>query len=143
MCPYISYTVHFIDDNWILRNRCQFLPQDHTGERLSKQMWELHEEKQVCLTTDSGSNMISAAASLDWIRLSCFGHNLHLAITKSLKDDNRCSHAIGLCRKIVSAFSTSWKRRLDLRKVQKNLELKEQSLVQHGGVQLEKCYIGF
>ena len=45
-----------------------FMPQDHTGENLSEAMlsalesWGLEEGKQVCLTTDSGANMVNAAS---------------------------------------------------------------------------------
>lgn len=138
MRPYMSYTVHYIDDEWKLRNRClqtQFLPDDHTGEHLAEAMeaalgaWDLHAANQTCLTTNNGSNIKNAAGHLLWPRLSCFGHNLHLAITKALQGDNRCSRALGVSRKVVSAFSISWKRRRELTKAQMNLELPQCSLV--------------
>ena len=93
MTPYQSYTIHFIDDEWKLQPRClqtQFLSDDHTGANLAEAMeaalesWELCTTKQVCLTTDNGANIVCAADLLSWPRFSCFGHNLHLAIT------NRC-----------------------------------------------------
>ena len=65
----------------------------------------------MCITTDSGAKIVDATRRLDWLRLSCFGHNLHLSVTKSLANDSRCSRALGLCRKIVAAFSGSWKRK--------------------------------
>lgn len=71
---------------------------------------DLKAEFQVCITIDSGSNVINATKRLEWPRLSCFGHNLHLGVTKSLENDSRCSRALGLCRKVVAAFSGSWKR---------------------------------
>ena len=138
MIPYLSYTVHFIDSSWELKSRClhtQFLPQDHTGEHIADAMestlddWDLLKDNQVCLTTDSGSNIKNAAQRLKWTRLSCFGHNLHLAITKSIKDDSRCSRAIGVCHKVVAAFSQSWKRKRELTKAQTHLGLKQHSLV--------------
>ena len=91
--------------------------------------WGLEEGKQVCVTTDSGSNMVNAASRLNWLRLSCFGHNLHLAITNSLKCDDRCSRALGLSRKIVSAFSMSWKKRRDLVKAQIDHHLPPHTLI--------------
>ena len=138
LVPYISYTVHFLNDNWELQNRClqtKFLPADHTGEVIADSMqetlsmWDLKAECQVCITTDSGSNVINATKRLDWPRLSCFGHNLHLGVTKSLDDDPRCSRALGLCRKVVAAFSGSWKRKRELTKAQINLNLKQHSLI--------------
>ena len=139
MVPYISYTVHFIDSStWKLKSRClqtQFLPEDHTGENLAEAFlsaldsWDLKADQQVCLSTDNGSNIVNAAERLGWTRLSCFGLNLHLAITKSLKNDRRCVRAIGVSQKIVSSFSSSWKRKRELTKAQINLGLKQHSLV--------------
>ena len=84
--------------------------------------WGLRAPRQLCLTTDNVTNMIHAAERLQWTHLSCFGHNLHLAITKAIKNDQRCEQSLVLCRKIVSAFSMSWKAQL-------NLQLTEHTLV--------------
>ena len=38
MKPYISFTIHFIDSQWVLQSRClqtQFMPDDHSGEILA------------------------------------------------------------------------------------------------------------
>ena len=75
------------------------------------------EKDQVSITTDNGANMISAAGTLGWQRLSCFGHCLNLAVTNALKDDRRVTRALGVARNIVGAFSVSWKRRRDLVKI--------------------------
>ena len=124
MKPYMSYTTHFINDDWKLTCRClqtHFMPDDHTADNLSEAMlvtleaWSLDQVNQVCNTTDNGANIIKAADNLGWPRLSCFGHNLHLAITKAVTDDDgRCSRALGVCRKIVSSFSMSWRCRREL-----------------------------
>ena len=96
MRPYMSYTVHYVSDDWKLENRClqtHFLPEDHTGENLAEAMeatlaaWDLRASRQVCLTTDNAANLVNAAEQLQWCHLSCFGHNLHLAITKAIKSD--------------------------------------------------------
>ena len=130
--------MHFIDRKRELKTRCvqtQFMPEDHTGEHLAEVMeatldaWELNKCNQVCLTTDNGANIVNAGNRLKWQRLPCFGHNLHLAITQALKDDHRCTRALGLSTEIVSSFSMSWKRRRDLTKAQINLELRQCSLV--------------
>lgn len=138
MEPYMSYTVHFIDPDWKLQSRCLqtlYVPENHTAETLADGMkevlehWNLAPSKQVCLTTDSGANIVKAARDLDWPWISCFGHNLHLAITNAMKDEPRISRAIGICKRIVAAFSQSWKRRRDLSKAQLELELPVKSLV--------------
>ena len=150
MQPYMSYTIHYIDGNWEFQNKClqtQFFPEDHTGIHLAEAMeaalglWELDPINQVCLTTDNGSNIISATGILDWSRLSCFGHNLHLSITKAIKDDARCSRALGVCRKIVSSFSMSWKRKKELTKTQINLNLTQHSLIAVSSIRFACLYI--
>ena len=70
-----------------------FFPESYTGENIAEAMksaleaWDLKVENQVCLITDNGLNIVKAASNLEWLRLSCFRHNLHLAITKALDDD--------------------------------------------------------
>ena len=109
--------------------------QDHSGDNLSQAMrsalesWGSEEAKQVCLTMDSGANMVNAASRFNWLRPSCFGHNLHLAITNSLKCDDRCLRALELLRKIMSAFSISWKKHRDLAIAQSDYSLPSHTLI--------------
>ena len=92
------------------------MPEDHTGMNLQDTLsqtllnWELDVTKLVALTTDSGSNIVLACELLHWRRLSCFGHNLDLAIQKGLPD-GRVEQVLRVCRQIVSSFSYRWKRR--------------------------------
>jgi len=138
LIPYMSYTVHYLDRNWQFRSRCLetfFLPVDHTGTNIAealtdvRQSWNLMEKEQVCITTDNGTNMISAADELGWQRLACFGHCLNLAVTNALKDDQRVHRALGAACKIVGAFSVSWKRRRDLLKVQVEKNIPQHKLI--------------
>ena len=61
--------------------------------------------------------------------MSCFGHSLNLAVTNAIKDDARLSRALGVCRKIVSSFSSSWKKKRDLKATQIEKDLPQHSLV--------------
>ena len=137
MKPYLSYTIHFVDSDWKLQSRClqtAFMPEDHTADNLSGALadvldaWQLSSTKQVAITTDNGSNIVLACKNLEWLRLSCFGHNLNLAVRKAVSD-SRCIRAIAVCKKIVSAFSMSWKKRRDLTEAQKDLKLRQKCLV--------------
>ena len=92
--PYLSYTIHFVGNDWRLKTRflqTLYLPQGHTGENIADtlletlQSWNLDPTKRTCVTTDNGSNMISAVSNhLKLIRLSCFSHNLNLAVENSM-----------------------------------------------------------
>ncbi|XP_069821004.1 E3 SUMO-protein ligase ZBED1-like [Dendropsophus ebraccatus] len=137
MEPYISLTVHFINDEWKLCSRClqtAYFPEDHTGELISQglkealESWGLKEELQVCITTDNGANIVKAVEMNGWTRLQCFGHRLHLAIERSVKDA-RVEQAIGKCKKIVSAFSYTWKRKREMANAQAELNLPPHRLI--------------
>lgn len=91
--PYISLTLHFIDDEFHLKSRClttTYFPEEHTGENIASAIkeilmsWGLCEKNQTCITTDNAANVIKAAELNEWMRLQCFGHRLHLAIGKIL-----------------------------------------------------------
>ena len=131
--PYITYTVHYIDSAWELKSytlKTQYMPQDHTGENLKEAMleilhdWNLPVEKQVVITTDSGSNRVRACQLLGWKRLSCFGH---LAIHKAL-DDRRVERVLRVCRQVVAKFSQSWKKTRELTLVQEEKKLPKHKL---------------
>ncbi|XP_055053943.2 E3 SUMO-protein ligase ZBED1 [Misgurnus anguillicaudatus] len=136
MEPYISLTIHYIDANFNLNTKClqtAFIPEDHTGQNIAHALreavaaWGLNEEKLVCITTDNASNIKLAADVNGWMRLQCFGHRLHLAIENAMKD-SRIDRAMGVCKKLVSSFSYSWKKKRDLAEAQKQLNLPEHSL---------------
>ena len=65
--PYISLTVHFIDEDFKLKSRClqtAFFPENHTSENIAAGLreavavWGLDETRQVCITTDNAANKI-------------------------------------------------------------------------------------
>lgn len=136
----MSYTVHFIahGDDWKLHNKCLqslYLPEDHNATNLSESLtstldfWSLSADKQSCITTDNGSNILCAVRNLSWTHLPCFGHNLHLAISNSIKGDARVSRALGVARKIVTTFSHSWKKKRDMKELQGAMDIPKHSLV--------------
>ncbi len=105
LTPYMSFTVHYINKDWDLESlalAASFVPNDHTADVLVDALeevmseWRLKASNLVCLTTDSGSNIVAAAKNLKWKRISSFGHNLDLAITKALTWDRRCGRALAL-----------------------------------------------
>ena len=88
---------------------------DHTSTNLSEALqevlsnWGLDTAKLVATTTDNGSNFITAFSYLEWRRVSCFGHNLDLAISKVLKLD-RVQKVVTKCHSLIEVFSRSWKK---------------------------------
>ena len=94
--------------------------EDHTSKHLQDALstsftkWVMDTTKLVAITTNNRSNIKLPCKLLTWMRVSCFGHNLDLAINKGLSDP-QIDRVIGLCRKVVSSFSYSWKRQKELR----------------------------
>ncbi|XP_059371308.1 E3 SUMO-protein ligase ZBED1-like [Carassius carassius] len=134
--PYMSMTVHFIQD-WEMKTAClqtSYFPQNHTGEHIAEALldaiasWKLQEKYLVAITTDNGSNIVKAVELNEWLRMQCFGHRLHLAIGHGM-NDKRVTRAISLCKRIVSCFSYSWKKRRHLAEVQIQLGLPSHQLI--------------
>ncbi|XP_019715163.1 zinc finger BED domain-containing protein 1-like [Hippocampus comes] len=131
MEPYFGVTVHFISDDWLLQShrlQTSYFPDEHTGELLAAGLqealdsWGLPQNKLVAITTDDGDNIKKAVELNKWTGLQCFGHRLHRAIGKGLRNEG-IQQAIALCKKIVSTFSYSSKKRRDLAIVQNYLGL--------------------
>jgi len=133
--PYMSLTVHF----WEMKAAClemTFLPDDHTSVNIKEMFenlineWEIQQSALVCVTTDNATKMKAAFKSIlpsKW--LSCFGHNLNLALGKALKID-QVDAAVRACRSVVQGFNHSWKRRRELAKKQAELNLPQHTLIQ-------------
>ena len=81
---------------------------EHLQDTLSTSFaeWGVDSTKLVTITNDNGRNIKLACELLTWMRVSCFGHNLDLAINKGL-NDTQIDRVIGLCRKVVLSFSYS------------------------------------
>ena len=135
--PFMSFTIHFTDDKWELKTFClDTVPilQDHTGHNLAEAIqdvmanWELDPTNLVCVTTDNGSNFLSAFNILNWMRISCFGHNLDLCVNKAIQID-RIQRALGRCHSLVSVFNRSWKKNRDLREKQVHLGIDQHKLI--------------
>ena len=113
---------------WQLQSICLctlYVVEDYTGENLKKSLleileeWNFSPEQLVAITTDSGSNIKLACWLLRWKRLSCFGHNLDLSISKGLRDDS-IEEVLQVCRQVVAKFSPSWKKTRNLAESQKD-----------------------
>ena len=135
--PYMTLTVHFIDKEWSLQAFClETVPMfvDHTGQNIADAIadifenWGLSTNKVVAFTTDSGANVIAAFKSLKLLRISCFGHNLDLAIKKSLSS-SQVKQSLARCHSLVELFHRSWKKTRDLREKQQLLDLPQHKLI--------------
>ena len=67
-------------------------------------------------------------AAFNLLNLSCFGHNLDLAINKGL-DCAQVQRALGRCHSLEELFHRSWKKARDLREKQQTLGLPEHKIL--------------
>lgn len=79
--PCLSFTVHFLTEDFELKTlylETVYFPDSHTGENIAFGLqevlasWDLHVDRQVCITTDNGGNVVKATELNKWIRLQCF-----------------------------------------------------------------------
>jgi hypothetical protein len=90
---YIGITCSFINEEFELQEimlACQYLEYPHTGKNIAQKIldivldWGL-EKKVIGITTDNGSNMVSASKLLPNIfRIPCAAHTLNLVVNKGL-----------------------------------------------------------
>ena len=96
---------------------------DYTGQNIVETLkdvltnWNLDHDKLVATTTDNESNFVAAFQSLEWERISCFGHNLDLS-TRKPSGLIVLKRVIRKCHKFVKLFSRSWKKSHDLNQKQ-------------------------
>ena len=88
----------------------------YTAEDLHEQMravlsdWGLDEARQSAITTDNAANILKACRDSKYPNITCFGHDLHLAIMNTINKDATLSRAVDACGKAVNGFSVSWQR---------------------------------
>ena len=73
------------------------------------------------------------------LRVSCFGHNLDLAIKKVLSF-LRVQQALARCHSLVKLFHRSWKKARDLRQKQEELDPQQHKLMGDVPTQWESTY---
>ena len=125
---YTGLTIHYVDQEFKLRSHLletREFPESHTGANIAEELesimdeWKLHKQGLSAVTTDNGSNVVSAIDILGCIRMPCFSHTLQLAVEQVLKLP-RVSSALARCRRLVSHFNHSAKSTYMLKQKQTN-----------------------
>ena len=86
---YTGLTGHYVDDCYQLQSHLlenvEF-PQSHMGINISEKLeaileeWKLPQDNLSTVTTDNGTNIVSALEILQWNRMPCFSHTLQLTV---------------------------------------------------------------
>ena len=113
--PYLSYIIHFVDKEWDLITFClETVPlfEDHSGENLVEAISDIHANWKLSLddlvtTTNNGSNFVAGFHTKGWTRLSCFRHNLDVAVGKGLDLPQLQEALYVFHRHLVKTFSST------------------------------------
>ena len=96
---YKCFTCHYLNSEFILRHfvlTTVAFPESHTAANIMVKMDEVLDsfdinlsEKKLFFVSDSGSNYVSAKSQIADIvdSVTCFGHNLHLAVNDAIKSN--------------------------------------------------------
>lgn len=97
--PLMFLTVHIIPPEWKYLSKClqtTYFPESHTGTDIAYalrdklQEWQLDERKLVAITIDNAAYIAALIRSSQWgPHSTCFGHNLHLAVTNAVQDERK------------------------------------------------------
>ncbi len=135
---YVSLTVHYLNDNFRL---CTHLlevkefDEAHTGFHIAEELeailqhWNVSLNDLVAFTTDNGSNVASAIASMSCIRMPCLSYCLNLAVEKACSIQD-ISKALARCRRLVSHFNHSAKSSYFLKQKQESFSHPIHNLIQ-------------
>ena len=138
---YLSLTAHFISLNWELKHVVLGtfpMPEgeSHSADTIEAKLKELLESwnvnrKVMCCVTDNAKNIVNACSQLGLPNLSCFGHNINLAL-KAGTDQHiaRVSHLLKKCRKLVGHFKHSATDTSVLRLVREEKQCPSHELIQ-------------
>ena len=83
-------TVHYVTDDWQLQNyvlETKEMPESHTAENLAKHIKSAQSEwgfSDPIGVSDNAAAEAKAFRILQWERVSCFGHNINLAVKAAL-----------------------------------------------------------
>ena len=145
---YTGLTVHYIDDCYHLQSHLletiEF-PESHTGINISEELevileeWKLSQDNLSAVTTDNGSNIVSALEIAQWKRMPCFSHTLQLAVDVVLKLPE-VSRALARCRQLVGFFNRSAKSSYLLKQKQADLHHKVLALIQDVSTRWNSAY---
>ncbi|KAL4131395.1 hypothetical protein QTP88_008711 [Uroleucon formosanum] len=138
---YITVTTHIIDDQWCLKSytlTTHAMEESHTAVNLAHQLedtfdkWEIG-GKIMTVVTDNARNAINAVQLLTNISetydVTCAAHSIQLAVNNGLEQDG-ITTLIQLSSKMVGHFKHSNVAKHALTKMQEQLGLTQQSLIQ-------------
>ena len=109
---YFTTTVHFIDNDWVLKNAVLGtikMEKIHTSENIAFELKKTQTEWSITefiATTDNARNEQKAYEILGMSRFGCYGHRINLIVKHAL-DIPEVGKILGKARKIVTFFHQS------------------------------------
>lgn len=134
---YLIFSVHFINDNWVLKHCClitMYVPPKQAIEATADGLisllvpWNLPPEKLTCAITKESRDLTKILEYLGWPQLPCFGSRLHQAVNSALESDSIATQSINDCRNLTASFLQNVEKKRNLWKVKEELDLSDYSL---------------
>ena len=135
---YLGLTCHLIDNFWMLNSFALGVHEAlerHTSDNVSTHIRNIVDkwgffEKIFSIGTDNGRNIVKAVSSFPCKHLPCFAHTTQLII-KSAIEETAFDKILAKCHRIVGHFKHSPANNMELHENQIDLDLPEESLIQH------------
>lgn len=144
---YLSYTVHFLTENFMPKNYClkvENVTDSHTAVKLADSLskcvseWTSQnsehatsKETKVFVVTDNAANMQAALNKLpQYSPVSCFNHTMQLAVNDAVKSCSELHDTVTNSKKIVTFFKHSALNCQKLTKLQELMDLPKLKLKQ-------------
>jgi len=141
---YLSYTAHFLDTNFVLKNYCfsvENVDESHTAEALAKSLsaqitaWTTESQRasklKIIVVSDNAANMQSAISKVPCCTsVNCFDHTLQLAINDAVRHCDELQVTIQKAKAITTYFKHSSKNTKALLDREKQMGMKPMKLKQ-------------
>ena len=125
---YLTTTAHYIVNNELFNCSLDTLPitKDETADTLARMIEEIFQswsirEKLSLMVTDNAANVIATCRKLAVHRVPCMGHLLNLCVTDLVKNGT-FKKTFKKCKKIVTEFRKSGPMKLELDRIQLELD---------------------
>lgn len=122
---YITYTYHYVDDNWSFQNlvlKTSMMNHPHTSQRLKDDFEKTLNEfciadKNIMCVTDGGKNIVKCTELMKLRRIGCIAHKCHRLIQKDLIEDPEMKAILDLIGKLRRVQSKLLYRYQELKQI--------------------------
>ena len=145
---YLSFTAHWIDDNWNYKECClhaQPFNERHTGENIAStftscmEQWHIREKVHLVLR-DNGSNFVAGFRDAGILAFGCFAHTLQLVVHDGVLAQRGVQTLLSVSRQVVRHFKHSNVSLQALKSIQQRLDIPQHRPIQDQATRWNSSY---